>query len=122
MNILADELLIRKWNPNAKDDAHKKADRIFRPGAIMGWFPMLRNIVFNKLDLVNPDDAKRIFFRTIPIDKWDTIQKFVVRMFSHKIWIEKDTNIDVVLGNKKKEYTDKLFADKEFTTPKILGF
>jgi len=121
LNILADELLIGKWNPNAVNEEHKKAERIFRPGAIMIWFPMLRDIVFNKLDLVSPDEAKKIFFRTIPNDKWEIIQKFVRKMFGHKIWIEKDTNIDVVLGNKKAEYTKKLFTDKEFSTNKILG-
>jgi hypothetical protein len=38
-----------------------------------------------------------------PEDKWALIEKFVKRMFTHQIWIEKDTNIDVVFGNKQME-------------------
>ena len=121
LNILAEEILVGKWNPSEANEAHKKAERIFRPGAIMVWFPMLRNVIFNKLDLVNTEEAKRIFFRNIPEDKWSLIENFVKRMFSHQIWIEKDTNIDVVFGNKKQEYTKGLFAQKGFTTNWIVG-
>jgi hypothetical protein len=121
LNILAKEILIDKWNPSEGNEAHKKAERIFRPGAIMAWFPILRDVVYNKIDLVNPEEAKQIFFRHVPEDKWTLIEKFVKRMFKHQIWFEKDTNIDVVLGNKKLEYTQKLFAQKEFTTQWILG-
>lgn len=121
LNILANKILINKWNPNASDNEHKKAERIFRPGAIMVWFPMLRDIVFNKLDLVRPDEAKQIFFRNIPNEKWNIIDKFIEKMFSNKIWIERDTNIDVVIGNKKAEYTKKLFVEKGFSTEWVLG-
>lgn len=121
LNILADKILINKWNPNASDEEHKKAERIFRPGAIMVWFPMLRDIVFNKLDLVRPDESKQIFFRNIPNEKWNVIELFVEKMFNNKIWLERDTNIDVVLGNKKAVYTKKLYADKGFSTEWVLG-
>jgi hypothetical protein len=59
LNILAKEILIDKWSPSEGNEAHKKAERIFRPGAIMVWFPMLRDVVYNKLDLVNPEEAKK---------------------------------------------------------------
>jgi len=121
LNILSKEILIDKWNPSEGNEAHKKAERIFRPGAIMVWFPMLRDVVYNKIDLVNPEEAKQIFFRNVPEDKWALIEKFVKRMFNHQLWVEKDANIDVVFGNKKLEYTKQLFAQKGFTTQWILG-
>jgi hypothetical protein len=121
LNILANELLIGKWNPSASDESHKKAERIFRPGAVMTWFPMLRDVVYNKLDLVAPEEAKRILFRNISDDKWMTIENFVKRMFSHQMWIERDTNIDIVLVNKTLEPTKALFNQKGFTIEWILG-
>ncbi len=121
LNILAMEILEHKWSPSEANEAHKKAERIFRPGAIMAWFPMLRDVIYNKLDLVNPEEANQIFFRNVPEDKWALIEKFVKRMFGHQIWIEKDSNIDVVFGNKNLEYTKQLFAKKGFTTQWILG-
>jgi len=71
--------------------------------------------------LVNPEEAKKIFFRNIHEDKWSLIDQFIKRMFSHQMWVEKDINIDVVLGNKKLEYTKTLFTQKGFTTQWILG-
>jgi hypothetical protein len=121
LNILAKEILENKWNPSEANEAHKKAERIFRPGAIMAWFPMLRDVIYNKLDLVNPEEAKEIFFRNVPEDKWALIEKFVKRMFGHQIWVEKDSNIDVVFGNKNLEITKELFVKKGFITQWILG-
>ncbi len=121
LNVLANELLKGKWNPSAADDTHKKAERIFRPGAVMAWFPMLSNVVYNKLDIVNPEESKRILFRNITDDKWTTLEHFVKRMFSHSMWIERDTNIDVVLVNKTLEPTKNLFRQKGFTIEWILG-
>lgn len=119
-NLLANELLINKWNPDANDDVHKKAERIFRIGSIMVWFPMLRDVVFNKLDLFETKEKDRIFFRNIADKEWDKIRIFVNKMFAHKIWIERDPNIDVFLSNKKVEITDKLFKEKGFTIQWIL--
>jgi len=121
LNILAIEILIDKWNPSEANELHKRAERIFRPGAIMVWFPMLRDVIYNKLDIYNPEQANFLLFRNIPDEKWAVLEKYISRMFSHKIWIERDTNIDVVLGNKKMELTKELFIQKGFTTQWILG-
>lgn len=121
LNILAEKTLIGKWKPDSNSDEHRKAERIYRPGAIMSWFPILRNVIFNKLDLLNPNEAEKILFRNIPSAKWELIAQFIERMFSHTIWIDRDPNIDIVIGNKKAEITKKLFDDKLFTDKWILS-
>lgn len=121
LNILAEKTLIDKWNPDSNSAEHKKADRIYRAGSIMAWFPMLRNVIFNKLDLINPNEAERILFRNISNEKWEVISKFIDKLFSHKIWIDKDPNIDIVIGNKKAELTKKLFEEHGLTDKWILG-
>lgn len=121
LNILANEILIDKWNPSEANELHKKAERIFRPGAIMVWFPMLRDVIYNKLDIYTPEQANYLLFRNISDEKWTVLEKYINRMFSHKIWMERDTNIDVVLGNKKMKPTKDLFIQKGFTTQWILG-
>jgi len=65
----------------------------------------------------SPDEAKYLLFRSISEEKWTNIK----RMFSHQIWLEKDPNIDVVLGNQNMELTKELFVQKGFTTQWILG-
>jgi len=121
LNILAERTLIDKWNPDSNSSEHKKADRIYRAGSVMAWFPLLRNVIFNKLDLINPNEAERILFRNILEEKWKLIDGYVDRMFSHKIWIDKDPNIDIVIGNKKSELTRKLFEDNGLTDKWVLG-
>jgi len=121
LNLLANEILVDKWNPAAASEDHRKADRIFRIGSILAWFPILRNVIYNKLDIINPKEVDRILFRIIPPDKWSLIEKFIKRMFSHKLWLDKDPNIDIVIGNKKSELTKKLFDEKGFTDKWILG-
>ncbi|MEX2117535.1 MAG: hypothetical protein WEB37_11665 [Bacteroidota bacterium] len=121
LNIIAKETLVGKWNPSAANEQHKKAERIYRPGAIMAWFPMLRDVIYNKLDLVNPEESKHILFRNISEEKWTVIEQYIRRMFSHVMWMNRDVNIDVVLGNKKLEVTQRFFAEKGFTTHWILG-
>ena len=121
LNILADELLIDKWNPLEANESHKKAERIFRPGSIMVWFPMLSNVIFNQLGIINPNDARCLLFRDISEEKWTNINNYIRKMFSHRIWIERDPNIDLVLGNKKMELTRGLFLEKGFSIQWILG-
>ena len=87
----------------------------------MAWFPILRDIIFNKIDLVNTEDSKCIFFRVISEEKWKLIEHYVNKMFNHQIWIDKDPNIDIVFGNKKLEFTKALFTQKGFTAEWILG-
>jgi replicative DNA helicase len=87
----------------------------------MAWFPMLRNVIFNKLDLINPNEAEKILFRNISNEKWEVISKFVDKLFSHKIWIDNDPNIDIVIGNKKAELTKKLFEEHGLTDKWVLG-
>jgi hypothetical protein len=121
LNILAKKTLINKWNPDSISDDHKKADRIYRAGSIMAWFPILRNVIHNKLDLIDTNESSRILFRNIPTEKWNLIEKFIDKMFSHKIWIDRDPNIDIVIGNKKAELTKKLFDEKGLTDKWIVG-
>jgi hypothetical protein len=121
LNILAEKTLIDKWNPDSNSSEHKKADRIYRAGSIMAWFPLLRNVIFNKLDILDTKEADRILFRNITEEKWKLIDGHIEKMFSHKIWIDNDPNIDIVIGNKKHELTKELFEKHGLTDKWVLG-
>lgn len=121
LSLLAEKILVDKWSPGSNSEDHRKAERICRVGAIMAWLPILRNIIFNKLDLVNTKEVDRILFRSISNEKWAVIENFIDKMFSHKIWLDKDPNIDIVLGNKKGDITKELFDQHGFTDRWVLG-
>ena len=71
--------------------------------------------------MINPNEAERILFRNITEEKWKLIEGYIERLFSHKIWIDKDPNIDIIIGNKKAELTKKLFEEYGLTDKWVLG-
>ena len=64
LNILADEILIDKWNPMEANELHKKAERIFRPGSVMVWLPMLRDVIFNRIGICSLNESRYLLSGT----------------------------------------------------------
>jgi hypothetical protein len=64
MNMLYDLALV-SWNPKAgpRDGTQQKLSRLFRSKSIMGWSELLKGAVCGKLDLDDPDDQARPFYR-----------------------------------------------------------
>jgi hypothetical protein len=45
LTLVAEKQLVGRWNPEASNAAHTKAERIFSAGAMRAWVPMLRDVV-----------------------------------------------------------------------------
>ena len=59
---------------------------------------MLRAVIGAKLNLVDDEEKRRVFFR--PIDEETfirLIEPLVSRLFSHKVWLDLDPEIDANL-------------------------
>jgi len=93
MSILAEELLIGRWNPDANNAAHQKADRLFASGAIRTWVPILADVVAQVLQLYDANERNKIFFRKVTDRQWELIEGRLDRFASHKVW--EDPNPDV---------------------------
>jgi len=86
MSILAERLLAGRWNPNANNAAHQKADRMFASGAIRAWVPMLADVVAQVLQLYDANERDRIFFRKVTTPQWELIEGRIDRFASHRVW------------------------------------
>jgi hypothetical protein len=94
LSVIADKELIGRWNPDANNAAHHRAERIFSAGTLRAWVPMLRDVIAHVLQLYDSADRDKVFFRPISEKQWGTIEGRIDRLFLHKIW--DDTSPDIV--------------------------
>jgi hypothetical protein len=94
MSLIAEKQLVGRWNPEANNAAHQKAERIFGAGALRAWVPMLRDVVAQILQLYDAKDRNKVLFRPIEDQQWGLIDGRIDKLFVHKIW--EDPNPDVV--------------------------
>lgn len=94
MSVIAEQQLAGRWNPEANNAAHQRAERIFSAGAMRAWVPMLRDVIAQVLQLYDAADREKVLFRPISDQHWTLIEGRIERLFVHKIW--DDPNPDVV--------------------------
>ena len=61
LNLLVEVTLTGQWNPEARNDAHKTAERIYAAGSIRTWVPMIRAVIAAKLNLIDDDERRKVF-------------------------------------------------------------
>jgi hypothetical protein len=86
LSLVAEKQLVNRWNPDANNAAHQKAERIFSAGAMRAWVPMLRDVVAQVLHLYGEIDRNKVLFRQIDDQQWGLIGDRLERLFAHKIW------------------------------------
>jgi hypothetical protein len=94
LSLIAEKQLVGRWNPEANNAAHQKAERIFGAGALRAWVPMLGDVVAQILQLYDAKDRNKVLFRPIEDQQWGLIDGRIDKLFAHKIW--EDPNPDVV--------------------------
>lgn len=45
MSVIAEKQIAGRWNPDANNAAHQRAERVFGAGAMRAWVPMLRDVI-----------------------------------------------------------------------------
>jgi hypothetical protein len=123
MNIIAEEGLENKWNPERADAAHKKAERIFGAGAVRAWVILLRDAINIHLKHYTDEERDRFFYRGIPDADFNYFRQFVKKIFSHKIWDDPDPSGEIAARLAKDDATTakSLFDEKELTVQWVLG-
>jgi len=121
LNIIVEETLQGKWNPDKKDNAHKIAERIYAAGSLKAWTKMLKDVVSNVLNLYDEDEREKIFLRSIPENKWEIIRKRIRRTFEHKLWADPSPEIDNQLRVNNEEHVRDFLKKNGLTVNWILG-
>jgi hypothetical protein len=121
MSLIAEKQLVGRWNPDANNAAHQRAERIFGAGAMRAWVPMLRDVVAQLLYLFDAVNRKKVLFRVINDQQWLVIDGRVERLFGHKIW--DDPNPDTVANLKINavEQIRNFLSSQGLTVNWILG-
>jgi len=122
LNILAEETLDGRWNPESNDAQHRKAERIYRAGCVRAWSKMFRDLVAAILSVWDEDKKKRMFFEDISDTKWSEIRAKVKKFFSHKIWEDPRPEIDAQLKVNDISSIKQTFDREGLTLNWALGF
>lgn len=121
LSLIADEQLVDRWNPDAGNAAHRRAERIFGAGAMRAWVPMLRDVVAQVLGLYDEVDRGRILFRVIDDQHWSRIESRIDRLFSHKLWDDPNPEVAAQLKVNEVELVRMFMANQGLTVNWVLG-
>jgi len=121
VNQIVNATLIGRWNPEAKNDTHHTAERIYAAGSLRTWVPMLRSVIAVKLNLFDDDEKQRIFYREIDDAKFCAIEPLIERLFSHKIWIDPDLEIDRNMKVNNIEHVKQFLKSRGLTSTWLLN-
>jgi hypothetical protein len=121
MSLIADKLLVGRWNPDANNAAHQKADRIFAAGAMRAWVPMLKSVIAQILLLFDDTSRDRVLFRSITDQQWALIEGRIDRLFSHKIWEDPSPEVVAQLKINAVEQVRSFLVSRGLTVNWILG-
>jgi len=122
MNILTQESLENKWNPDTNDSWHRVAERIYAAGSLKAWTGMLRDVIAQILGLYDEQERRKILLREIHEDKWDIVRGRIKRLFEeHKIWTDPSPEVDNNLRVNNETHVREFFKQKELTVNWILG-
>ncbi|MFA5032296.1 MAG: HNH endonuclease signature motif containing protein [bacterium] len=123
MNIVAEEGLDDKWDPEKNNSMHKRAERIFGAGSIRAWVILLTNVINTHLRHYTDEQRAQFFFRKIPDAEFNYFKQFVQKLFTHKIWDDPDPagELSARLAKDDIETARALFEEKGLTVDWILG-
>jgi hypothetical protein len=121
MSVIGHGQLVGRWNPEANNAAHQRADRIFTAGTMRAWVPMLKDVIAQVLHLFDNPSRDRVLFRPITDQQWALIEGRVDRLFSHRIWDDPSPDVVAQLKVNAVEQVRSFMASRGLTVNWILG-
>jgi len=123
MNIIAEEGLKGKWDPERNDAMHRRTQKVFSAGAIRAWTILLKDTLNIHLKHYTEDARNRFFYRRISDSDFEYFRDFVKKLFSHKIWDDPDPTGEIAARLAKDDATTakSLFEEKRLTVHWLLG-
>jgi hypothetical protein len=119
--MIAEKQLLGRWNPEANNAAHQRAERIFGAGAMRAWVPMLRDVIAQVLQLYDAADREKVLFRVITDQQWSLIEGRIDRLFAHKIWDDPSPDVVSNLKINAVEQVRNFLSSHGLTVNWILG-
>ena len=123
MNIIVEEGLEGKWDPERNDSDHKRSERIFSAGAVRAWVILLKDTINTHLKHYSDEDRQRFIYCRIHNNEFMYFRQFVKKIFSHKIWDDPDPSGEITarLAKDDASTAKALFDENGLTVQWILG-
>lgn len=121
MSLIAEKQLVGRWNPDANNAAHQRAERVFGAGAMRAWVPMLKNVIAQVLQLYDEPEREKVLFRQISDQQWNFIDGRVERLFMHKVWDDPNPEVASQLKVNAVEQLRKFLAAQGLSANWVLG-
>ena len=121
LSLIAERQLVGRWNPDAGNAGHQRAERIFSAGTMRAWVPMLRDVIAQVLQLYDAADRDRVLFRAMTDQQWGLIEGRVDRLFLHKIWDDASPDVIAQLKINAVEQLRSFLTNRGLTVNWILG-
>jgi hypothetical protein len=121
MSLIAEKQLAGRWNPDANNAAHQRAERIFSAGPMRAWVPMLKNVIAQVLQLYDEPERDKVLFRQISDQQWNLIDGRVERLFMHKVWDDPNPEVANQLKVNAAEQVRNFLAAQGLTANWVLG-
>jgi hypothetical protein len=121
MSLIADKQLSGRWNPEANNAGHKRAERIFSAGSMRAWVPILRDVIAQVLQLYGEEDRTKVLFRTISDQQWNLIEGRVEKLFSHKVWEDPNPDVASQLKINAADQVRSFLSSQGLTVNWVLG-
>lgn len=123
MNIITEEGLDNRWNPERNDSMHRRTQKIFSAGAIRAWTILLKETFNIHLKHYTEEERNRFFYRQISDNDFEYFRGFIKRLFSNKLWDEPDPTgeISARLSKDDANTAKSLFEEKGLTVHWLLG-
>lgn len=121
MSVIAEKQLTGRWNPEANNAAHQRAERIFGAGSMRAWVPMLRDVIAQVLQLYDEAEREKALFRAVSDQQWTLIEGRIDRLCSHKIWDDPSPDVAAQLKVNAVEQVRNFLFSRGLTVNWILG-
>lgn len=121
MSMIAEKQIMARWNPDANNAAHQRAERLFSAGALRAWVPMLRDVIAQVLQLYDAAERQKVLFRVISDEQWNVIEGRLERLFLHKIWDDPNPDVASQFKVNAVEQVRNFLSSRGLTVNWILG-
>lgn len=121
MSVIAQKQLVGRWNPDANDATHQRAERVFTAGTMRAWVPMLKSVIAQVLLLFDDLSREQVLFRQISDEQWSMIEGRIDKLFSHKIWDDPSPDVVAQLKVNAVEQVRSFLTSRGLIVNWILG-
>jgi hypothetical protein len=121
MSMIAEKQIVGRWNPDANNAAHQRAERIFSAGIMRAWVPMLHAVILPVVGIFEPADQGKVLFRVITDQQWEVIEKRIDKLFSHKVWDDPSPDSTYQLKVNAVDQIRRYLSSRGLTASWILG-